>query len=105
VPNPSSCEQTIEAIDGLAHAVAVEVSIALQSRQVVPGPPGRMTWTGKPIWWWRVRILAWANRPEVEYAHGLDETRALRLFLKDLDDAQFWAFLDELQPVTLAASA
>jgi hypothetical protein len=105
VPTFSACSQTLEAIDGLAHAVAVEVSIAQRPGQSGPNTPGRPTWMGRPIWWWRVRILSWANRPEIEYAHGLDETRAFRLFVKHLDDAGLVSFLDELPETRLAESA
>lgn len=53
---------------------------------------------GRPVWWWRVRLLdwAWSNDAHERCPGGV--LKGLRTFLSHLTDAQLCEFVESLLP-------
>jgi len=73
----------------------------------VPPTGGSTThWGGRPVWWWRAKLVEWCGSTSTRARYCRDELRGLRMMLKDLDDDSLQIFLDGLpQPRSTALSA
>ncbi len=92
-----------QVVDGaLRDLASLELSLAEEVAQLmsVRAPAERKKrkerYGGKPLWWWRFKLLTWIHGRGSHTDHAYDLLRGLRLALQQWDDAELLRFLKQL---------
>lgn len=76
-------------------AVRDEVERLLADRWRDANANGRRSLlAGRPVWWWRFRLIEWAWSKGAHDRCSFEALKALRRFLSDLTDEQLRAFVE-----------
>jgi len=91
---PESVESTLQAMEMLESALGREVArLAGGSGTELKGN-GRPSVAGRPIGWWRQRLLEWVIRQGAHGEHPAELIGGLALVLRDFSDDRLRAYLE-----------
>ena len=97
---PIAAKET-EAVLGGTEDLEVLLSVEVERLSGVRAPsrsrPEGCCYRGRPLWWWRFKLMSWAHSAE-RGANGREVLRGLRIVLRDWDESLFLSFLGDLVP-------
>lgn len=99
-PNDRGDEHVVD--DTLRDLAIIEESLAYEVAQLMAlhapekANAEQARYGGKPVWWWRFKLMMWTHAREVCPNEADDLLRGLRLSLKEWDDAELLRFLTQL---------
>lgn len=101
---------TDEAASILAELAALEDSLSVEVDRLAPRcrPVTARTpmtaYRGRPLWWWRIMLLSWADSRRAGASHAAEMLLGLRVVLHEWDDAILLGFLKQLPPTSASAA-
>lgn len=96
-------EQLIQDLAELESGLALEVRRLERLSAPRPGP--LPAYRGRPVWWWRVKLLRWAWSRPTERRNALDALHGLRLVLAEWNDEQLVRHVEHVRSTAFPSSA
>ena len=76
-------------VDGLN----VHLACLVQDGWKPPLDHMRLAWQGRPLWWWRVKLVEWAHSTEARSCYGANALRGFTSFIDDMNEGELGMFL------------